>query len=77
VIRFGYTPYDRLLFYATGGVAHGPATGASNLQLNSGVQFDGLIFEPRTGWTTGARVEYAPRPLALLRQSPPWTTNPG
>jgi outer membrane immunogenic protein len=59
--RLGFTPMDRLLVYATGGLAYGSVK--TNLAVN-GVQAPGLAWsgsksDTRVGWTLGAGAEYA------------------
>jgi outer membrane immunogenic protein len=59
--RLGYTPIDRLLVYATGGLAYGDVK--TNLAVN-GVQnaalgWAGSKSDTRFGWTIGAGAEYA------------------
>jgi outer membrane immunogenic protein len=59
--RIGYTPVDRFLIYATGGLAYGEVK--SNASV-SGVQaaalgWSGSKSDVKFGWTVGAGAEYA------------------
>jgi outer membrane immunogenic protein len=59
--RLGYTPMDRLLIYATGGLAYGEVK--SNASV-AGVQapalgWSGSKSDVKFGWTAGAGAEYA------------------
>jgi outer membrane immunogenic protein len=59
--RIGFTPYDRFLIYATGGLAYGEVK--SNASV-SGVQaaalgWSGSKSDVKFGWTVGAGAEYA------------------
>jgi outer membrane immunogenic protein len=59
--RLGFTPFDRMLVYATGGLAY------AEIKTNSsvvGVQAPGLVWsgsdsDTKFGWTIGAGLEYA------------------
>jgi outer membrane immunogenic protein len=50
--------FDRLLIYATGGVAYGDASVSQNLAF-PGVQFTSSASSTMTGWTAGGGIEYA------------------
>jgi outer membrane immunogenic protein len=59
--RLGFTPVDRLLVYATGGLAYGEIKTSSSV---IGVQAPALAWsgsdsEMKFGWTVGAGLEYA------------------
>jgi outer membrane immunogenic protein len=59
--RLGFTPFDRLLVYGTGGLAYGHIKTSSGVV---GVQAPGLVWsgsdsETKFGWTIGAGLEYA------------------
>ncbi len=59
--RLGFTPFDRLLVYATGGLAYGQIKTSSSVV---GVQAPALVWsgsdsETKFGWTLGAGLEYA------------------
>ncbi len=53
-VRLGYTPVDRFLVYATGGVAYGKVKTYANSYLESSSQSD-----TKVGYTVGAGAEYA------------------
>jgi outer membrane immunogenic protein len=56
--RLGYTPVDRLLVYATGGLAYGKVE--SSLSLSDGVDsVSDSYSKTKAGWTVGAGAEYA------------------
>jgi outer membrane immunogenic protein len=61
--RLGYTPADRLLVYATGGLAVGHASATANLSTDlgcvAGVCVSSSSSKTLAGWTAGAGVEYA------------------
>jgi outer membrane immunogenic protein len=61
--RLGFVPTERLLIYATGGLAYGEVkTNISNSEVFSdGVSrlFLGANTDVRVGWTAGAGLEYA------------------
>jgi outer membrane immunogenic protein len=50
--------FDRLLIYATGGVAYGEASVNQNLAA-PGIQFPSSASATMTGWTAGGGLEYA------------------
>jgi outer membrane immunogenic protein len=59
--RLGYTPIDRLLIYATGGLAYADvktSLGVAGVQA-PGLGWAGSKSEVRFGWTLGAGAEYA------------------
>jgi outer membrane immunogenic protein len=59
-VGFVVTPDNRLMIYATGGVAYGG--GSSNFSVfdaTTGSVFSGSPSSTRVGWTAGAGVEYA------------------
>jgi len=62
-LRLGYQPFDRLLAYATGGVAYSGFTannsGASNDTANGVGTTSGSRGATRLGWAVGAGAEYA------------------
>jgi outer membrane immunogenic protein len=60
--RVGFTPFDNLLIYGTGGLAYGRTNYNGNIQrsailLNFGVPASTDV--TKTGWTVGGGVEYA------------------
>jgi outer membrane immunogenic protein len=59
--RLGFTPFDRMLVYATGGLAYGQVkTSASVIGVQApGLVWDGSKSEMKFGWTLGAGLEYA------------------
>jgi outer membrane immunogenic protein len=60
--RFGFvaTPDNRLMFYATGGVAYGGGSSSFNaFDSQNDFFFTGSPSSTRVGWTLGAGVEYA------------------
>jgi len=61
--RLGYTPIDRVLFYATGGLAVGHASESANFTTNAGCAIGNCEFgsaaKTMAGWTAGAGLEYA------------------
>ncbi|MDQ0394328.1 outer membrane immunogenic protein [Labrys monachus] len=72
--RFGFTPVDRLLVYATGGLAYGQVKssgnynwheygywwgGGGNADFDRSGGFSGSKSQVRWGWTIGAGAEYA------------------
>jgi outer membrane immunogenic protein len=58
-VRLGFTPMDRLLLYATGGLAVGRISTASQLDFTGATHYDQYGGQTRAGWTAGAGVEYA------------------
>jgi len=59
-IGFVATPDNRLLFYATGGVAYaGGSTSFNVYDATNGLYWSGNPSSSRVGWTLGAGVEYA------------------
>jgi outer membrane immunogenic protein len=56
--RLGFTPADRFLIYATGGLAYGYVSSSSNVFLD-GANFPGSSSGFQAGWTVGAGSEYA------------------
>jgi outer membrane immunogenic protein len=58
--RVGFTPWDRLLVYATGGLAYGGTHTSASLVANGTADvWSGSNDPVRTGWTVGGGVEYA------------------
>ncbi len=57
--RLGFTPVDRLLVYATGGLAYGQVKTRVNYTDFSGYTLGGSTSDTRIGWTVGAGAEYA------------------
>jgi outer membrane immunogenic protein len=61
--RFGITPTDRLLVYATGGLAYGQVNLATALTRTTGCVGNncqqGSVSETKLGWTVGGGVEWA------------------
>ena len=59
--RFGWTPIDRLLVYATGGLAFGQSTASLALynSVASPVLSSYVQSKRNTGWTVGGGLEYA------------------
>ena len=59
-VGFVATPDNRLLFYATGGVAYaGGSTNFNVYDATQGLYWAGSPSSTRTGWTIGGGVEYA------------------
>jgi outer membrane immunogenic protein len=60
-LRVGYTPLDRFLVYASGGVAFGGVQTSGNVVMNStpANQWNGSSSEIRSGYTLGGGLEYA------------------
>jgi|LQYC01.1.fsa_nt_gi Opacity protein and related surface antigens len=58
--RAGFTPFDRLLVYGTGGLAYGHVCSSSNVLFTlGGDNYVGSKSDIRTGWTAGGGSEYA------------------
>lgn len=57
-LRIGYTPVERFMVYATGGVAYGKTEVYANANWN-GTAIGGSLSETRVGWTVGGGAEYA------------------
>jgi opacity protein-like surface antigen len=57
-MRLGVTPFDRLLVYATGGVAYGHVTAATTVSF-PGITYANEQSRLQVGWTAGAGAEYA------------------
>ena len=58
--RIGFTPWDRLLIYGTGGFAYGGAhTSGSVVANGTGLVWTGSDNPVRAGWTIGGGLEYA------------------
>jgi outer membrane immunogenic protein len=59
--RLGYTPFDRLLVYATGGLAYGSVkSNASVVGVDApALAWSGSKTDQKFGWTVGAGAEYA------------------
>ena len=58
--RLGITPADRLLIFATGGLAYGDArVRASSVDAATGAAWQGGKSELKSGWTLGAGAELA------------------
>lgn len=61
--RLGFTPVDRLLVYATGGLAVGDVNAQASLTTNAGctvgICLGGSASKTMTGWTVGGGLEYA------------------
>ena len=55
--RLGYTPVDRFMIYATGGVAYGKVK--TYAEANSGLYYYSSASDTRVGYTVGAGAEYA------------------
>jgi outer membrane immunogenic protein len=60
-VRVGFTPVDRLLVYATGGLAFGDVNQSVRLTFNpiAGGDFFGATNDTKAGWTVGGGLEYA------------------
>jgi outer membrane immunogenic protein len=58
-VRLGFTPTDRLLVYATGGLAVGRISTTSQLDFTGSNHYDQYGGQTRAGWTAGGGVEYA------------------
>jgi outer membrane immunogenic protein len=56
--RLGYTPVDRLLVYATGGLAYGNVSSSSTVTV-IGLPLYGSASDFQAGWTVGGGAEYA------------------
>ena len=61
--RLGFTPAERLLVYATGGLAYGSVKSHTSFASDIGgttlVSFNGSNSDTRWGWAIGAGTEYA------------------
>jgi len=61
--RLGFTPAERLMVYATGGLAYGSVKShtsfTSDLNSDQFFNFNGSNSDTRWGWTIGAGAEYA------------------
>jgi outer membrane immunogenic protein len=59
--RFGWTPIDRLLIYATGGLAFGQSTASLSVINTAGLPPIASYVQAKrnTGWTVGGGLEYA------------------
>nr|WP_280177459.1 porin family protein [Microvirga pakistanensis] len=58
--RLGFTPAERLLVYATGGLAFGEVESATTFDIPTELaSFAGSNSDTRWGWTLGAGAEYA------------------
>jgi outer membrane immunogenic protein len=59
--RLGFTPFDRMLVYATGGLAWGNAKLSNSVVVtqDTTIAWAGRSSSTKTGWTLGAGVEYA------------------
>ena len=58
-VRLGGTPIDRLLVYATGGLAFGPVKSSAVTSFANVVVYTGSADETKTGWTVGGGAEWA------------------
>lgn len=60
-LRAGYTPVDRLLLYATGGLAYGNINYAAQSDFRPGgtEQYPAAFSKTKVGWTAGAGAEWA------------------
>jgi len=58
--RAGFTPFDRLLVYGTGGLAYGHVSSRSNVLFTAGGDnYVGSKSDIRAGWAAGGGSEYA------------------
>ena len=59
--RIGFTPYDRFLIYATGGLAYGEVKSYASVTgvQNAALGWSGSKSDVKYGWTLGAGAEYA------------------
>jgi opacity protein-like surface antigen/outer membrane protease len=57
-VRLGVTPFDRLLVYATGGVAYGHVTAGTTMSFPT-ITYLNEQSRLQVGWTAGAGAEYA------------------
>lgn len=59
--RIGYTPVDRFLVYATGGLAYGEVKSNASVfgVQNAALGWTGSKSDTKFGWTVGAGAEYA------------------
>jgi opacity protein-like surface antigen len=57
-VRLGVTPFDRLLIYATGGVAYSHVTAGTTVSFPL-ITYSGEQSRLQAGWTAGAGAEYA------------------
>ncbi|MGL4729122.1 MAG: outer membrane protein [Bosea sp. (in: a-proteobacteria)] len=59
--RLGYTPLDRLMIYATGGLAYGDVKSTGNVTgvQNAALVWNGSKSDIKFGYTVGAGAEYA------------------
>lgn len=58
-LRAGFTPIDRLLLYATGGLAYGHVDYAANTFYDAAFQYPAAFGKTKVGWTAGAGAEWA------------------
>ena len=59
-VRFGYAGFERILIYATGGLAYGRSNNSSNLTaINANLTFPGSASVTKAGWVAGGGIEYA------------------
>ena len=54
----GWTPWDRVLVYATGGLIYGHTSVSENLTF-TGIAYVASNDSTRSGWTVGGGLEYA------------------
>ena len=68
-LRAGYTPVDRWLIYATGGLAVGGVSTSANVVMNSAPanNWNGADSDTRSGYTLGGGLEYAITPHLTLK----------
>lgn len=57
--RIGFTPVDRFMVYATGGLAYGNTETKITATSASGAAWSGKTDSSKIGWTVGAGAEYA------------------
>lgn len=58
-VRLGYTPVERFMVYATGGIAYGQIKAAASASLTSVGTADFSQSKTKVGYTVGAGAEYA------------------
>ena len=59
-LRAGFLPLDRLLLYATGGLAYGKVERSATVSAPADLQiFGGSSSDTKSGWTIGCGVEWA------------------
>lgn len=59
--RIGFTPFDRMMLFATGGLAYGGVNTSGSVVANAApaLAWSGSNNQTRAGWTVGGGAEYA------------------